>query len=72
MNQQRTLPKDFQLGYNPVQSSSSYQSTNRQPTRVLPTASFQTQAQIPVPSFTERMCFSPQTCISFYFGIHFS
>lgn len=54
MNQQRTLPKDFQLGYNQVQSPS-YESTNEQPTRLLSTGSFQTQPQIPVPTFTERM-----------------
>ena len=52
-NQQRIVPKDFQLGFNPVPSSS-YQTIDRQPARGL-SVSPSSQFQVPVSSFTGRM-----------------
>jgi hypothetical protein len=60
-NQPRSLPQQFQIGYNPSQLSS-YGLTNRQPLRFLPTNSFQSQLQLPTESISQPLI-QPSPCI---------
>jgi hypothetical protein len=63
MNQQRILPKGFQLGYSPIQKLS-YGSINQQP-RVLASNTFQQQSQLPTEPISQPLI--QRMFIYFYF-----